>query len=172
MTNYNILVLDQNLKNNSSISFINTNVLRKGEDYDANVSAAVFNFNNKQNTWKLNGKLALSNLYNPSEKTISGYNHEIKFGKTGGRFNFILSQELADKNFNPNDLGILFNNNYLDHSLYIGYHWNKPSSWFNNLHFNNNFSYSRRFSPAAYQVFRYSTNLNGQLKNLMYGGLI
>lgn len=171
LTNYNILVLDQNLKNNSSISFINTNVLRKGEDYDANVSAAVFNFNNKQNTWNLRGKMALSNLYNFEDKTVSGYNHEVRFGKTGGRLNFSLSQELADKNYNPNDLGILFNNNYLDHFVYIGYHWNKPSSWFNNLHFNNNFSYSRRFSPASYQVFRYNTNLNGRLKNLMNGGI-
>jgi hypothetical protein len=44
LTNFNIVVFDQNLKNNSSVSFINTNVLRNGNDYDANVSAAIFNF--------------------------------------------------------------------------------------------------------------------------------
>ncbi len=41
-TNYNIVVLDQTLKNNSSVSFINTNVMRGGDDYNANVSAALF----------------------------------------------------------------------------------------------------------------------------------
>ncbi|MEI9808601.1 MAG: DUF5916 domain-containing protein [Bacteroidota bacterium] len=41
LTNYNILVLDQTLKNNSSVSLINTNVWRSGSDYDANVTAAL-----------------------------------------------------------------------------------------------------------------------------------
>ncbi|MEP7252605.1 MAG: DUF5916 domain-containing protein [Ginsengibacter sp.] len=170
LTNYNIIVLDQTMKNNSSVSFINTNVLRKGSDYDANVSAAIFNINDKSNTWNWNGKVALSNLYNIDGHTVTGYNHLLVFGKTSGQFNFQLSQDLADDKYNPNDLGILFNNNYLDHSLYIGYNWNKPSGWYNNLHFNNNFYYSRRYLPDAYQGFNYHSNVNGQLKNLMYAG--
>ncbi|MEJ7671488.1 MAG: DUF5916 domain-containing protein [Chitinophagaceae bacterium] len=64
LTNYNIIVLDQTLKNNSSVSIINTNVLRNGLDYDANVSAALFDVNNKKNTYNLNGKFALSQLSN------------------------------------------------------------------------------------------------------------
>jgi hypothetical protein len=48
LTNYNIIVFDQTLKNNSAVSFINTNVLRNGADYDANVSAALFNINDKK----------------------------------------------------------------------------------------------------------------------------
>ncbi|MEJ7912236.1 MAG: DUF5916 domain-containing protein, partial [Chitinophagaceae bacterium] len=42
LTNFNILVLDQTLKNNSSVSIINTNVLRNGANRDANVTAALF----------------------------------------------------------------------------------------------------------------------------------
>ncbi len=170
LTNYNILVLDQTLKNNSSVSFINTSVLRKGSDYDADVSAAVFNINDKSNTWNWNGKVALSNLYNVNGHTITGYNHLLSFGKTSGRFNFQITQDLADEKYNPNDLGILFNNNYLDHYLYIGYNWNKPTSWYNNIHFNNNIIYSRRYRADAYQSFNYHSNVNGQLKNLMYVG--
>ncbi|MEO7960020.1 MAG: DUF5916 domain-containing protein [Ginsengibacter sp.] len=170
LTNYNILVVDKTMKNNSSISFINTNVLRKGSDYDANVSAAIFNINDKTNTWNWNGKLALSNLYNIDSRTISGYNHVLGFGKTSGQFNFQITQELADDKYNPNDLGILFNNNYLEHYLYIGYHWNKPGSWYNRINFNNNIYYSRRYVKDAYQSFNYHANVNGQLKNLMYAG--
>ena len=39
LTNYNIIVLDQALKNRSSITFTNTNVLRKGNNRNANVAA-------------------------------------------------------------------------------------------------------------------------------------
>jgi len=34
LTNYNVLVFDQNLKNNSSVTLINTNVMRDGVTYD------------------------------------------------------------------------------------------------------------------------------------------
>ncbi len=64
LTNYNILVLDQTMKNNSSISLVNTNVLRSGPDYDANVTAGLFNLNDKKNTWNLGGKVAVSQLFN------------------------------------------------------------------------------------------------------------
>lgn len=48
LSNYNILVFDQTLKNNSSVSFINTNVTREGSAYDANLSAFLFNINDKK----------------------------------------------------------------------------------------------------------------------------
>ena len=41
LTNYNVFVLDQTLKYNSSVSFVNTNVARAGSNYSANVSAFV-----------------------------------------------------------------------------------------------------------------------------------
>ena len=43
LTNYNIFVLDQTLKHNSSVSFVNTSVIRSGSDYDANVSRPYLN---------------------------------------------------------------------------------------------------------------------------------
>ncbi len=170
LTNYNILVLDQSLKNNSSVSLINTNVLRDGSDYNSNVSALVFNINNKKNIYNWNGKISLSNIYNKHAQTQTGYMHNLGFGKVGGRFNFQLNQELTNDKYNPNDLGILFNNNYLDHYLWVGYNWNKPGKWYNNLHLNQNFTYSKRYTPNTYQAFNYNGNINGQLKNLMYAG--
>jgi hypothetical protein len=38
LSNYNIVVFDQSLKNNSYVSLINTNVTRAGHTYDANVT--------------------------------------------------------------------------------------------------------------------------------------
>jgi hypothetical protein len=42
LTNYNIIVFDQTLKHNSSVSLINTNVWRSGHDYEANVTAGIW----------------------------------------------------------------------------------------------------------------------------------
>jgi hypothetical protein len=168
LTNFNIIVLDQNLKNNSSVSFINTNVLRNGNDYDANVSAAIFNFNNKKNTYNWNGKVAISKL--TGDRSSIGYSHRFGFGKTGGRFNYQLNQELVDDKYQINDMGLMFFPNYFDHKLWVSYKWITPGKWFNNLKINNNYTYSRRFKESSYQQFYMNINANAQLKNLWFIG--
>ena len=62
LTNYNVFVLDQTMKHNSSISFVNTNVWRSGKDYDANVSSFLFDLNDKKNKWNFGVSASLSNL--------------------------------------------------------------------------------------------------------------
>ena len=107
LTNYNIFVLDQTLKHNSSISFVNTSVIRSGSDYDANVSAGLFDFNDKTNTWNAGGKVSISNLINylPNGNTQTGYSHSLYFGKTSGNFLFKANQDLADDKYTSNDFG-------------------------------------------------------------------
>ncbi|MEJ7820725.1 MAG: DUF5916 domain-containing protein [Chitinophagaceae bacterium] len=173
LTNYNIIVLDQTLKNNSSVSIINTNVLRNGLDYDANVSAALFDVNNKKNTYNLNGKFAVSQLSSPGGKSSVGYSHNLGFGKTGGRWNFRIAEETADEEYDINDMGFLNNNNYRDIYFGTGYRWIKPTSWYNRIGINYNANYSALFKEVPLQKIsskfkRFNTNINGniQLKNL------
>ncbi len=172
LTNFNILVLDQTLKNNSSVSLINTNVMRSGSDYDANVTSALFDFNDKKNTWNVGGSVGTSNLikYTADGKTKTGYTHKLYFGKTSGQFNFNFSQTLANSNYRINDLGYFTINNYIDHNLYMGYSWTKPTIWYNNLRLNFNAGYSRRLKPSLYQNANFNFNMNGQLKNLWHTG--
>lgn len=177
LTNYNIMVVDQTLKNNSAISLINTNVLRNGSDYDANVTAALFDLNNKKNTYNWNGKFALSHLTNPAGKSRNGYSHKLGFGKTGGRWNFQVQQEVADDNYDINDIGILFNNNFIDHYFWSGYRWLKPKAWYNRIQVNLNGYYSRLYNKlpeqkdvSAFQTFQTNINANVQLKNLWWAG--
>ncbi len=173
LTNYNIIVFDQSLKRNSSVSFINTNVTRSGKDYDANVSAFLWDLYDKKNDWNLFGKVGTSQLigYQPDGKTLAGYTHNIGIGKTGGRFNLNFSQELADNKYNSNDMGYFTNNNFVDHSLWMGYKWVKPHGFYNRLNLNFNGYYSMRYKPWDYQMARVNVNLNGQLKNLWYAGI-
>ena len=178
LTNYNIIVLDQTLKNNSSISAINTNVTRSGSDYDANVSAGLFNFNNKKNTYNWNGKFALSQIMYPAAKNSVGYSHNVGFGKTGGRLNFQIGEELTDDKYNINDMGLLYNNNFIDHYFWTGYKWLKPGKWYNSVQVNYNAYYSRLFKEVPnqkinsdFQSFSTNVNANAQLKNLWSAGM-
>ena len=170
LTNYNIVVLDQTLKNNSSISFINTNTLRSGNDYDANVSAALFDFNNKKNTYNWNGKVALSKLIGEKITDGTGYSHTFGFGKTGGRFNFNVNHEVVDPNYNIADMGFFTTTNYMENSLWMGYKWVKPGKWFNQMRINYNLGHSQRFNDGAYQYLYTNINSNVQLKNLWWVG--
>ncbi|WP_226999100.1 DUF5916 domain-containing protein [Flavisolibacter tropicus] len=165
LTNYNITVLDQTLKGNSSISFINTNVSRAGKDYDANVSSALLNLNNKHNTFNFFGNFSLSKLFYP-DYTLSGYAHTIRLAKTSGRFLVNVTQDLQDQKYNKNDLGINNTNNYLDHNLGISYNWWKPTSWYNQLSINSNAAYSRRYLQNDFQRFQVYFFVSAQLKNL------
>ncbi|MFZ4059062.1 MAG: DUF5916 domain-containing protein, partial [Ferruginibacter sp.] len=179
LTNYNILVLDQTLPNNSSVSFVNTNVFRSGKDYDANVSSALFDLNNKKNTWNVGGNFSVSNLMGMNAKNITGYSHSIYFGKTSGRFNFNVWQDLINDKYDKSDLGYFTNNNTLDHGVWAGYNWNKPKAWYNSLNINGNIWYSRLVTPIdilqrksmMYQGAGINMNFNAQTKKLWSFGI-
>ena len=173
LTNYNIVVFDQSLKHNSSVSLINTNVTRNGKDYDANVTAVLWDLYDKKNNWTLFGKVGESQLigYLPGGKTQSGYTHHIGVGKTGGRFNLNASQELADNKYSSNDMGYFTNNNFVNHSVWMGYKWIKPRGFYNRINLNFNGFLSSRFMPWDFQSARVNVNVNGQLKSLWFAGV-
>ena len=177
MTNYNILVLDQTLRNNSSVSFINTSVLRGGTDYNANVSAAMFSLFDRKNTYNAYGQFSLSHLKYKTDNTDNrtGYSHKIGFGKTSGRFTFRLEQELTDAKFTSNDLGYFTNNNYVDYDLDVDYHLTDPKGWYNRLYFSLDGGYSSLFSPIGdietkYQRSNIGVRANAQTKKLQWLG--
>jgi hypothetical protein len=172
LTNYSVIVFDQTLKNNSSVSLVNTNVWRSGGAYDANVTAGLFSFNDKKNMWNLNGKLVRSMQfgYHQDGSNRDGYAHSLGFGKTSGRFNFQLSHELTNKTYDINDIAFMNFNNTLDHYLWAGYRWNKPKNWYNNINLNFNLNYQRQLDPGYFRSANFNANVNGQLKNLWYVG--
>ena len=172
LTNYNIIVFDQSLKHNSSVSLINTNVTRSGKDYDANVTAALWDFYDKKNDWNLNGKLAVSQLigYQADGTNTTGHDHTLSINKTGGRFNMTVWEELADNKYSSNDMGYFTNNNFMDHGFWLAYKWLKPKAWYNRVQINMNGSLSMRYKPWNYQNLWLNVNANTQLKNLWWWG--
>ncbi len=177
-TNYNIIVLDQTLKHNSSISLVNTNVWRSGNDYDANVTSALFDLNNKKNMWNVGGNISFSNLLGQNGKNITGYAHNIYFGKTSGKFNFNVWQDLYNDKYDKSDLGYFTNNNTMDQGIWAGYSWTKPKGWYNQMRINFNGYYSRLVSPIdlllrkemMYQKAGANFNFNAQTRKLRWIG--
>jgi hypothetical protein len=117
LANYNVLVLDQRFRKNSSVSFVNTNVTRNGEFRDANVSALVFDLNTKKNTYKLNGDFKYSyvnEILNVEDR--KGINTSLNFAETSGKYRYSFGGQYISKYFDNNDLGINFQTHY--HALY------------------------------------------------------
>jgi len=178
LTNYNVFVLDQTLKNNSSISLVNTNVWRSGHDYDANVTSALFDLNDKKNKWNVGGNVSFSNLLGKDGKNTTGYAHSIYFGKTSGRFNFNIWQDLYNDKYDKSDFGYFTNNNTMDQGAWTVYNWTKPVGWFNQIRINTNFYYSRLVTPIdilrrremMYQNAGINFNFNAQTKKLWWIG--
>ena len=115
---------------NSSVSFINTNVIRSGSFRDANVTALVGDISNKKNTYNFEGGIRLSQI-KENKHTTTGYRTNLEFRKTAGNFRFFIGHFLADQNYDPNDLGQLFRNNFNSFSWNFSYQTFKPTKRFN-----------------------------------------
>ncbi|MEO7765877.1 MAG: DUF5916 domain-containing protein [Ferruginibacter sp.] len=179
LTNYNVFVLDQTLKHNSSVSFVNTNTMRSGSDYDANVSSLLFDLNDKSNTWNIGGSVGTSALLNKNGKNIMGYTHSLYLGKTSGKFRFNLYHNLINDKYDKSDLGYFTNNNTMDQSIWMGYSWTKPKGFYNRLRVNFNGFYSRLVTPLdelkgksrMFQSGQLNVNANTQSKKLWWAGI-
>ncbi len=169
LTNYNILVLDQSLKNNSSVTFVNSNVIRNGKDYDANVTAGLFDLYDKKNKWNLNGNFYTGTIF--SNNNITGYKYGAGIGKVSGQFNVSANLQVIDDKFDPNDLGIQFFNNNINTNINASYNITKPHKWYNRWNNFFNINYDQLYKPRAYQSLRYHYNGNVQLKSLWRVGM-
>ena len=71
-TNYNVAVIDKNLKNRSYITFINTNYWIPSTRYTANVSGVESKLTNKANTFSFMGRVNVSQKYYSGDSTGFG----------------------------------------------------------------------------------------------------
>lgn len=167
LSNYNILVLDQSLKNNSSVTFLNTNVLRQGSAYDANVSSFLANLNDRNNKYYISGAGKFSHVGAevPGGSNSSGFNYELGAGKKSGNFTWGYDFNLTDNKFDPTDLGYFNNNNFISNSFDIGYNVYTPDRLFNRFNTYLRIFQTHRFLPRAFQSSRASGGGYFEFKN-------
>jgi hypothetical protein len=125
-SNYNMLVFDQNLKNNSYISIYNTNFYQGRNRYIANVSGTEFELKTANDTWAVGAQANLSQKYYPDDKADLGYAFNMEAGKISGNFRFAYQQHTQDETYDINDLGFNTRNNRFEHQVEFEYNIYDP----------------------------------------------
>ena len=159
LANYNVLVLDQRFRKNSSIAFVNTNVTRNGSFRDGNVTALVWDLNTKKNTYNLAGDFKYS--YVNSIEAKKGINSQLNFSETSGKFRYGVGADITTRDFDNNDLGINFETNY--YSIYgnSSYRILNPTKYFNS--FNARINAYSQFQKETGKI--QSNNINIQINS-------
>jgi hypothetical protein len=176
LTNFNMIVLDKNLKNNSNIAFANTSVIRGDGGYDANVTGTDFSFFDKKNTFNINGLVNISQIYTPQEDGAGtnadvGYKYNLEVGKVSGNWQYSLERNVESHNFNPNDMGFLRAANEISHSAEVGYQVNEPVGIFNRYRIELNAQYTQLQFPREFEEAEIGFNGNAQFKNFWSTGI-
>ncbi len=147
-TNYNTFTIDKSLKNNSYISFINTNMSMANNPFLANVIATEFQLRDKSKKFAISGKGGFSYRKESENENESGGYAELRLRKNNGKLHFGIIERLYSENFNPNDMGYLRRSNTLTTNSYIEYHIFKPFNIFRELHTGIFWDYDRIFNPS------------------------
>ena len=147
LTNYNVFVLDQQFNNNSSISLINTSVIRSGSNFrDANVTGGVFDIADKENNYNVSGRGIVSNVRD-DEGLTTGFQSEFDFRKISGSWRYRFGHDFANTTIDINDLGLLFRNNFNNFTFGGSYELIQPTETFNGYRINLTYRHRRLYQP-------------------------
>lgn len=173
-SNYNIFVLDKQLKNSSSFYLINTNLTRK-HDYDnANVTGAGFSLKNKKASYSLEANTALSNNFSKVDSVenqyqdLFGYQYEVSVNKISGKFQVSAYRVGMNPTFNNNGMGITRERNYIINGISMSLFQFEPNKYFQNAHVSFDFSQAENFSDHRTNSIDLAVNSNATYKNQWY----
>jgi len=167
-TNYNVLVLDQALKNNSSVSFINTNKYTNG--VSSNVSGLATSINSKDNSHRYDASLNNSNIF--TEVGLQqGYAGTLGIFKTKGAYKYSMSTEIIDDKYNIDDLGFLMRNNLINQTLNLSYNQLTPTTNLINSKITLTADYQTLFTQQEFVALNYKINSVLTLKHYLTVGV-
>ncbi len=130
LANYNVFVIDKQFNQNSSITLVNTNVLRKGHFRDANVTGLLFDLKTKNSEYGILGGVAMSNILE-NQELMSGYEAVLEAGKISGNHQFDVEFSFRDEKYDKNDLGYQRHNNFINIESGYSYRIFEPKGIFN-----------------------------------------
>ncbi|MFY0593925.1 DUF5916 domain-containing protein [Roseivirga sp.] len=170
MTNFNLLVLDQNLKNNSSVTLTNSNVWRGKNGDDANVTGLNLRLNDPSLTWRFGGSYSYSQVISHDIETATsnnktGYKYNLSIAKTRGNFQFNAQRNVETDDYDINDLGFLRRANKLEHGGQISYNQFRPQGIFNSWSVRLNTNYNQLYATQEFTNMSMNLNINGQFRN-------
>jgi Domain of unknown function (DUF5916)/Carbohydrate family 9 binding domain-like len=164
LTNYNVLVFDKALKNRSSLTLTNTNVLRKGNSRNANVTGLDISIFDKANNYNISASGKYSNIWGTQEK-YDGFKSEINGGKISGKWQWTTGLNIESDRYDPNDLGFLFNNNSFEQFAQVSLNYNLPTKKYLSHRYNLSLQNSYLYKPFAWNSFEINANAFFLFKN-------
>jgi hypothetical protein len=170
-TNFNILVLDQQFNQNSSVSLINTNVTRDGRFRDANVTALDWHIETKDSKYNADGSFRMSAISDDINEPNTGYTFDNSFGYNFENWFWELGYNFENKDFNPNDLGILFTNDQQTIYGNLGWQTVQPTKIFNNIRVNSYHNLNYQHFSGVYTGYNAGVGGNAQTRErFSFGG--
>jgi hypothetical protein len=172
-TNYNMIVLEQALPNNSQASFFNTHVWRHEWQQSAFVTGAESALRNKNNSLEWYGMASVSHYTMSAEPGLAGSRYLTSFGKINGRFRPSVWVNIVSDRFDPNEMGFLRNNNEMNTGIELNYNEFEPKGkllkWSVRGKINQNYQYH----PQAYVSTYLQADCRFTLQNhLTIGGYL
>ena len=172
LTNYNMIVFDQNLKNNSYVSLVNTSVIRNAEKdenfYTANVTSFETLVKTKDQLYSVAATANLSQKYF-TDSTGLGHAIDFNIGKTGGVFRTDYNLSLMSDTYDPNDMGYIRRNNELEHSVDFSYNVFEPKGNLMMQRYSLEVSYDQLYKPRAFT--KSTVELNNMIVFMNYWSL-
>jgi len=170
LANYNVLVLDQNLKNNSFINFTNTNVTRLGSAYDANVSGYSMEIKDKENQFSISSNGAFSHLsgrqaFAQNGFVQNGFAQGTSVNKIRGNFLGKVGYYMESDTYDPNDMGFLQANNSFSQFVSLAYNLYQPFGPFNRMWSSLDIARESLYNPMAFTRLEMDAELGLNTKN-------
>lgn len=167
--NYNVFVLDQRFRGNSSVSLVNTNVIRDGDFRDANATALLFDIRNRKNTYRYFGATKGSLVMNGENKF--GNESTLGFNKVAGVHRFGANYFVRTKDYDIGDLGYYDRTNFHSLNTNYSYRYLQPRGNLNSLNYNLNVSHNRRLDDDLFTQFVIHNSIDMQTKKFFnFGG--
>ena len=166
-TNYNVLVVDQNLSNNSYLTFINTNYWIPESGYCANVTGGETKLTNKRNTFTFLGRLNVSQIFQEHARPDFGYQSLLVLLRPSGTIRYELESQITDNRYNPNDMGFLEKNNEIQNIGTLSYNIFDPTWKFLNSRTEFQVKYYTRYQPFEFIFLDVELNNKTLFKNYL-----
>lgn len=164
LTNYNVLVIDKALKNRSSVTITNTNVLRNDNSRNANVAGLDVSLFDKANNFNISASAKYSNIWGKVEN-YNGFKTEINGGKISGKWQWVTGINIESDRYDPNDLGFLFNNNSFVQFGELSLNYNTPTKKYISHRYKINIENTYLYKPYAWNSFEINANAFFLFKN-------
>jgi hypothetical protein len=167
VTNYNVFVLSQNLKNNSNVSLLNTNVFRPEIDQVSNVTnvQTLLLTKNRKYAFFFRGKGSVVQV--PIAAATLGHSISTSFERVAGAVNYKVEYYEMSDSFDPNDLGYLGRNNQRGAYSEVVWHGYQPKGRFlrRKATFSTNAEYL--YNPSKFAYWTINSGVFGTFRNFL-----